>query len=119
MRPVFDIWLLGSNGRTQVEVVLDSGADYSIFPVEKAEVAGIPLPLSPNFRIQYGGACSFGRKATVFIELSSNTRLETDVFFVKQLPFPHALLGRYGVFNQFNEIAFLEKQKTPRMELRR
>jgi hypothetical protein len=43
-------------------------------------------------------------------------RLDTEISFVEQLELPYALLGRYGVFSNFNAVTFVERAATPRVE---
>lgn len=115
--PLCDAYLIGPTTRTLVTAVIDSGAVYPVFPERAAEDAGITLRRVRNFPVQYGGGLSAGTLARVYIELAGR-RWETDVVFVEGLDLPYALLGRRGVFARFNEVAFLERVRTPRIELR-
>ncbi len=115
--PACDIHLLGPHGRALVKVVVDSGAEYPVFPASAAEDAGLPLPVAPNVFIQYGAGRSPGRLLRAYIELRGR-RWDTEIVFVERLDFRYGLLGRRGVFARFNEVAFLEKVSTPRIELR-
>ena len=115
--PLCDVDLLGPRGRARVTSVFDTGALYAVFPTRVAEDVGLPLPRSPNFAVQYGGSVAFGRRIRAYIELAER-RLDTEIIFVDRLDLPYGLLGRRGVFNRFNEIVFLEKERTPRVELR-
>ena len=58
-----------------------------------------------------------GRRVRAYIELEQQ-RLDTDIVFVERLDVPYGLLGRRGVFSRFNEVVFLEKIRTPRVEFR-
>ena len=115
--PLCDVHLLGPKGRAQVTTVVDSGAIYSVFPVRAAEDAGLVLPKAMNFTIQYGGSVGYGRRVRAYIELALR-RWDTEIVFVEKLDLTYGLLGRRGVFGRFNEVAFLEKVATPRIELR-
>jgi predicted aspartyl protease len=115
--PLCDVQVLGPRGRARVTSVLDTGAVYSVFPARVAEDVGLPLPKSPNFTIQYGGSVTFGRRIRGHIELEQR-RLDTEIVFVERLDLPYGLLGRRGIFSRFNEVVFLEKVRTPRVELR-
>ena len=114
--PLCDVYLLGPAGRILVDAVIDSGAVRPIFPRKAAEDAGIQLPSAPNSRIQYGGGftdCVLMRVHLLLGEL----RWDVDVSFAERLDLPYALLGRRGVFSQFNEVKFLEKSAPARVEL--
>ena len=53
----------------------------------------------------------------VYVQLGDK-RWNAEVIFVERLAFSYGLLGRKGIFNQFNEVTFLEKSKVPRVEFR-
>lgn len=114
--PLCDVYLLGPAGRVLVRAVLDSGAVRPIFPRTAAEDAGIALPTRTDHVIQYGGGrtnCVLFRSQLVL----GDFRWSADVSFVDRLELPYALLGRRGVFSQFNEVKFLEKTLPARIEL--
>lgn len=115
--PLCDVHVLGPGGRARVTSVFDTGAVYTVFPIRAAEDVGLKLPKAANFRIQYGGSACPGWRVRAYIELE-NRRLDTEIVFVERLDLPYGLLGRRGIFSRFNEIAFLESVKTPRVELR-
>jgi predicted aspartyl protease len=115
--PLCDIDVLGPRGRARVTAVIDTGALYSVFTTRVAEDAGLVLPAVANFTIQYGGSATFGRRVRAHIELAKR-RLDADIVFVDRLAFPYGLLGRRGIFSGFNEVVFLERDRTPRVELR-
>ena len=115
--PLCDVYLIGPKDRARVTAAVDSGALYSVFPLRAAEDAGLVLPTVANFPIQYGGSVTLGRRVRAYIELEYR-RWSTEIVFVEKLDLPYGLLGRRGVFGQFNEVAFLEKIRTPRVELR-
>jgi len=115
--PICDVLLLGRVERASVRAVIDSGAEFPIFPRKAAEDAGIELPKVANSFVQYGGGRSLAWTQRVNVELASR-RLDIDVWFVERLELPYALLGRRGVFASFKEIAFIEKSFTPRVEFR-
>jgi hypothetical protein len=116
--PICNLHLLGPNGKVLVRALIDSGATHPIFPEKAAEDAGIGLPRYANFTIRYGGSITPGRKVKAYMALGE-VRWGAEVVFVERLDFPYALLGRIGVFAQFNEVTFLEKVKTPRVEFGR
>jgi hypothetical protein len=115
--PICDVILLGPRGRTSVRALVDSGAVYSVFPMKAAEDAGIILMGGQRMSLQYGGSTEPGMKVSVYLLLSGR-RHRADVVFVERLEFPYGLLGRTGLFAQYNEVCFLERLKTPRVEFR-
>lgn len=115
--PLCEIRLLGPTGAVPILAMIDSGATHPIFPMKAAEDAGIVLPRNANFWIQYGGSRTDARKVDAALMLR-DFRWRAEVAFVERLDFRYALLGRIGVFAQFNEVVFLEKLKNPRVELR-
>lgn len=117
MLPLCEIALLGPNGRMPVRALIDSGAVFSVFPLRAAEDAGIRLPASPNQQTQFGGSLTPGWRHPVDVERQGQ-RWRMDVVFVEHIALPYALLGRLGVFARFNEVVFIEKSPTPRVELR-
>lgn len=115
--PLCNLQLIGPNGSVLVKALVDSGADFTVFPTKAAEDAGINLAKAANQWLQYGGSTESGRKTNVLMFLDGR-HWRAEVVFVERNPFRYALLGRHGVFRQFNEIAFMEKSRTPRVEFR-
>lgn len=115
--PLCDVYLIGPKERARVTSVVDSGALYSVFPLRAAEDAGLSLPAAANCPIQYGGSVTLGRRVRAYIELEQR-RWGAEIVFVERLDLPYGLLGRLGVFAQFNEVAFLERIQPARIELR-
>jgi hypothetical protein len=117
LQPILQIHLLGPTKSVPVDVRLDSGADMPILPQHAAEDAKLILPAHPNVWIQYGGSKVPARRIQATMLIGTH-RFRPDVAFVEKLEFPYGLLGRIGVFSQFNEVVFLEKLANPRIELR-
>jgi hypothetical protein len=117
MLPLCEIDLLGRNGRIPLLALVDSGAAVSVFPKKAAEDAGLALPSAPNDQVLFGGSASPAWRTEVTLELAT-WRWRTEVTFVERLVFRYVLLGRHGVFARFNEVAFVEKAKEPRVEFR-
>jgi predicted aspartyl protease len=115
--PLCDVYVLGPLGRQSVTCVIDTGAIYPVLQERVAEDVGLLLPKSPNFTLQYGRSVAFGRRIRAHIELEQQ-RLDTEIVFVDRLDLPYGILGRRSVFSRFNEVVFLEKVATPRVELR-
>jgi hypothetical protein len=100
-----------------VRVLVDSGADLVILPKSAALSAELDLARGSSRAVRFGGSWEQGLQLPVDM-LVSGKRIRPDVVFVDKLLFPYGLLGRNGVFAQFNEISFIEKAKTPRVEMR-
>lgn len=115
--PVCDVYVLGRQGRARVTALVDTGAVYCFFPVSAAHDAGIQLPTRSNFEVHYGSGKEPGWLTRAYIEIDRR-RWETEIVFVERLDFPYGLLGRRGVFNQFNEVTFTERIASPKVEFR-
>jgi hypothetical protein len=117
--PFCEVWVLGRTRRVLVLTMVDSGAERPVFHKTTAEDAGIDLSRAAQFPIQYGGSRTDGWIAPVRIQLGSDgPKFDTEVVFVERLAYPYGLLGLYGVFNKFNEVAFLQRVKPRRVEFR-
>lgn len=116
--PLCDVRLHGPARSVTAEAVVDSGAVYSFFPRSAAEDAGIDLERGRAFEAIFGG--SVDRKAKlVRVDLNiQDRRIRAEVVFVERLALGYALLGRQGIFSQFNEVCFLERTLDRRAELR-
>jgi hypothetical protein len=115
--PLCEVIILGKERRVPVRAVIDSGATHPIFPMSAAEDAGIDLQRGGNFPITFGGSQTHGRLCETYVEIVGR-RFKLEIVFVERLILGYALLGRRTFFNQFNEVAFIERIRTPRVELR-
>jgi hypothetical protein len=115
--PLCDVYLLGPAGRVLVRSIVDSGAEYSVFPISAAEDVGLQITTAMRLPVQFGGSQGAGRRMKAHIELKGH-RWSTEIIFTDKLDIQYGLLGRRGVFGQFNEVAFLEKVASPKVELR-
>lgn len=116
-RPICDVFLLGPRGKILQRVLVDTGADYSVFPLKAAEDAGLSLGGAVPAPIQYGGSSTEGSRMSVQIVMGSQS-WQSPVVFVQRLPFPYGLLGRIGVFPRFREVAFQERRPNPAVAFR-
>lgn len=107
--PMTTLQLFGRRQRATVNVLIDSGALLSVFPIHAAESAEIDLPRHPNQRIEYGVGGSWAYRVRSYVALFGR-RIAIDIAFVERLEAPFGILGRKGVFSQFHEIAFLERR---------
>jgi hypothetical protein len=115
--PLVELLLYGPRDTVVIPAVVDSGAVRPIFPRQAADDAGIALPASPNSRIQYGIGPTRAWLARAEVSLGER-RWRVEVSFVERLELGYALLGRRGVFGQFNEVAFAEKVAVPQLVFR-
>jgi len=115
--PICELTLLGPRCGAALRALVDTGATYSVFPVKAAEDAGIMLRRGVRMPLQYGGSLESGVLLRAHVRLGGQ-RYRAEVVFVERLAFPFALLGRAGIFSQFDEVAFLEKLAVPRVEFR-
>lgn len=116
--PLCQVIILGKERRVPVRAVIDSGATHPIFPMSAAEDAGVDLQRARAFPITFGGSQAPGHMVETYVEIAGR-RFRLEIVFVEKLILGYALLGRRTFFNQFNEVAFIERIKTPRLELRR
>jgi hypothetical protein len=117
--PYLDVQLLGRR-RVYLRALVDSGAVRPIFPTSAAEDAGIDLSKSVYHPIQYGGSISPGwiGRARIDVNVGKEIRtLDLSIVFVERLDLPYVLLGRIGFFDQFNEVAFLQKVAPSQLRL--
>jgi hypothetical protein len=116
--PLCEVALLGRSHDAIVRAVIDSGATDPIFPISAAEDAGLRLDRARQYRITFGGSTTESKLLGCDVRVG-HQRFHLQIAFVERLLFPYALLGRRGLFNQFNEVAFIENIPSPRVELRR
>jgi hypothetical protein len=100
-----------------VRVVVDSGATHPFFPEGAAVDAGVDLSKARPMPVTFAGSTTSGKLVETYVEILDR-RLRVEVCFVEDIKLGYALLGRRTVFNQFNEVAFVERVAAPRVELR-
>jgi hypothetical protein len=109
--------LLGPRGDVIVRALADSGAYFSVFPIETAEDAGIKLPRRLNTTVHFGRSIIGGKQIVVDLAIRE-MRMRAEVTFVEGLPFPYALLGRMGIWDQFKQVVFIESRPDPCLQFR-
>ncbi|VVB67500.1 Uncharacterised protein [Candidatus Norongarragalina meridionalis] len=108
-RPVIAFKAEGRDGRQiQLEGLLDSGADNSIFPYELVEMLGIRLGGEPkNSTGICGDECISGYTAAVNLDVVGKPVIcEVEVLLPKH-KLDRVILGRKGIFDE-HRICFLE-----------
>lgn len=109
--PLIPVTLAGPAGALQVEGYLDSGALMSIFDRAIPELLGLPLTHARVQRFIVGdGRFIHGHVVTMPMQIGP-LRFRAPVAFSSELKVGFNLLGRRGLFEQFEEIAFQEKRR--------
>ena len=108
LRPVIPLSIKYKDEALRFEALIDSGADFSIFPTEIAKKLGIILKNSDHITFSgAGGNIINGIKAEVFLEIGSQEIAAMVVF----APVENGILGQYGFFDLF-KVNFDLKKKT-------
>lgn len=110
LRPIISVSLKYKQKSIHYEALIDSGADFCIFPTEIAHKLGIYS--NEARRIYFSGATGepisgFVGKVSLQIE---RTTLNTKIVFA-DLSDKKALLGQYGLFDQFKVIFDLKNEE--------
>ena len=109
--PIIPVTVFGPTGPLQVEAYLDSGAMMSILDYSIAEVLGLPLIHARTQRFIVGdGRYIHGRVVTLPVQVGS-LRFRAPIAFSAELKVGFNLLGRVGLFEQFDEVVFQEKRR--------
>ena len=109
--PLIPVTVFGPTGPLQVEAYLDSGAMMSILDHSIAEVLGLPLIHARTQRFIVGdGRYIHGRVVTLPVQVGS-LRFRAPIAFSAELKVGFNLLGRVGLFEQFDEVVFQEKRR--------
>lgn len=99
LRPIIAVSLKSEKSVIRYEALLDSGADFSIFPVEIADKLGINL--NKDKKIYFSGIGDEpmeGIISKIVLEID-NVEINTKVVFSSVNS--KALLGQYGFFDKF------------------
>lgn len=99
LRPMIPVSLRFGKSVVRYEALLDSGADFSIFPLEIAKKLGINL--TKNRKIYFSGfneEAIEGIISKIVLEIGG-VKIDTQVVFSGVSS--KALLGQYGFFDKF------------------
>ncbi len=104
-RPIVMLHVVSSSGRfVNVDALVDTGADVSLFPNSMASKLGIALPTTPGLPIGSPiGSTTTYRLAEVQLEIRRPPDVlhwRTSIGFVDR-PLPYAILGTRGFFEFF------------------
>ncbi|MBI5098843.1 MAG: hypothetical protein HZB30_06345 [Nitrospirae bacterium] len=110
--PVIPLILHGSrNTKIRTEAFVDSGATFSIFNVDIAKSLMLNLKNArEQFFVVGDGSFIPAKVIKIPVEIG-NEKIISDIAFSEKLNIGFNLLGRKGIFEYFDEIAFNEKAK--------
>lgn len=100
VRPIIPISLQSGEGSLRYEALIDSGADFSIFPLEIAKKLGVNL--KKDKKIYFSSATGDlvkGVISKIKLDLGEES-FETEIVFA-DLAEQAGILGQYGFFDKF------------------
>ena len=116
-RPVIPVFLTADGNSFGYEALLDSGADYSIFPAEIARELGINF--EAGTKTEFGGIGKDGKKPVgyfhkITLQLESDS-FETLVAFSDDIAdYGYGVLGQIGFFDHFT-VKFMYQDRKVRV----
>ena len=114
LRPIIPFSIKYKDRVLRFEALIDSGADFNIFPVEIAEKLEVTLKNSDHIAFAgVGGNIINGIKAEVMLEIGS-WEIKTKVVFA---PVDSGILGQYGFFDLY-QVNFNLKRKIIKIEFK-
>ena len=100
LRPIIPVSLNINKLSVRYEALIDSGADFSIFPTGIANRLGINLsPLKKIYFSSATGEMVAGLISHIFLDIGGGN-FETKIVFA-DLPGNIGILGQYGLFDKF------------------
>lgn len=109
LRPIIPVSLKYNASSIRFEALIDSGADFSIFPIEIAHKLNIPINRGKKVYFSGVGWESFeGTIADIFIEIGEN-RIKTKTVFTEARE-NTGILGQKGFFDNFDIKLSYQKQ---------
>ena len=108
--PIVSIWLKGSEEWVEFKAFVDSGAGYSIFKAEMAEILGLQLEDGKESYVTVGDGSLikvYLRDVRVRI---ADKEFEAAVGFSRHLGIGFNVIGRLDIFERFT-ICFDESEK--------
>ena len=108
--PIITLKILGLTGWLDLEAYIDSGASFSIFNTDRADILGLNYKKGRRLNLTVGdGGLIEVYLHNLQVEIAKTQFLAT-VGFSKQLGVDFNLLGRKSFFEKF-QICFNDKQK--------
>lgn len=112
LRPIIPISIKYTGKNLRYEALIDSGADFNIFPLEIANKLGIKSKKANTISFTgISGNMIQGFIADIFIEFG-NTMIKTKTIFA---PVGNGVLGEYGLFD-LCKLTFDLKKKIIKIE---
>ena len=116
--PIITLKIRGKEGWLGVEAYIDSGASFTIFNVDRADILGIDYTKGKRIHLTVGdGGLLEVYILKVEVELA-NIRFLADIGFSKQLGVGFNLLGMKSFFDRF-QICFDDKHRMVDLDLLR
>jgi hypothetical protein len=125
-RPVITVKLTYKNTQVEHNVLIDSGADFSLFSYDVAQVLNIPIETgvkSEAYGITGGGSPIYIHPITITV---GKTALKVKAGFIENMTNAgYGIVGQVGFFDKFEvkfdyqnkEIELIEKKKKARHNL--
>lgn len=114
LRPIIPFSIHSKDKSLRFEALIDSGADFNIFPIEIAKKLGIILKNSDHISFAgVGGNIIDGVKAEIVLEIGVQ-KIKTEIVFA---PIDNGILGQYGFFDIW-KVNFDLKKKIIELELK-
>jgi hypothetical protein len=109
--PIIPITLFGKKKSLELEAYVDSGATYSIFEFEILKDLDINMNDSKRYMFVVGdGSFIPGQVVKIPVQIGEH-KFISPIAFSEKLNVGFNLLGRKGIFEEFNEVIFKEKEK--------
>lgn len=108
--PIVPIRIKGETGWVKFRAFVDSGACYSVFHAEMAEILGLKLEDGKDKRITVGNGTQIKvYKHKVEVEIA-NQKFNATIGFSRELGIGFNIIGRLSIFEKF-KICFDESEK--------
>ncbi len=116
--PIVPVSLFGRAHSVQTEAYVDSGALFSIFRLELLTALGLNKEEGRRHFVMVGdGGLIVGYLFRLPVQIG-DVRLRARIAFSEKLNVGFNLLGRQTIFDQFTEVAFLERARQIAFRLR-
>ncbi|MDI6792258.1 MAG: hypothetical protein QME81_05245 [bacterium] len=109
--PIIPMFLYGRDVAIEVEAYVDSGAFYSIFDLELAKDIGLNIKNGRRQMFIVGDGSFIPAYVFKIPVQIGNHKFISEVAFSDKLNVGFNLLGRKGIFENFEEIIFREKKR--------
>lgn len=116
-RPIIPVRLSYKNSAINIPALIDSGADFNVFPLSIAKDIG--LEINTDKPIIFKGVGEKSQKLTgymaildiMFFNGGENIKFSTPIVFTNDIPSNgFSLLGETGFFDHVNQISFFYKR---------